>query len=379
MADRPWSPDASLSLAPVACYKTDLEGRLVWVNNAACCLLDVGEADLLGRQVWEFVAPEEQEDVRRAVVLEPGAEGMVGRFERTFVRSDGTRLLLESREQHVRDETGSTIGLRTFLINVTERKRVEQALRTIRENLEVQSREQNPQNMGALAGAVAHEFSNLLTSVMDYANLAAIDLADGFPVRENIGHTLEAASNPAGLPQQMLVYSGAGESVLELLDISKLVEGMVCLLESLIGKAATLELSLCPDLPPIEGDAVQVRQVVLNLFTNAMDAVEEPGGHIAVSTGIIWAEGGELPPLQTGRILCPGLYVYIEVRDTGSGMDAGTLAQVFDPFFTTRATGRGLGLAAARGIMRGHHGSIQVASQLGEGSLFRVLFPAKEE
>ena len=410
-----WNPEGSLSGAPVACHEIDLEARLVWVNAAECRLLGRTESDLLGRQFWEFVAPEEREISRLAVVRILGAEGPLSQCERTLIRSDGARLVLEVHTSHVRDETGTIVGVRTFLIDITARKRAEEALRRIEENLELRVRErtqelelaldflrreiderrlaevehrhpetpvqssQRLESMGPLANGVAHRFNNLLISIMGYTSLAAMDLPEDSPARKNIGHVLEAARNAAGLTQQMLADSDRGKFVLELLDVSKLVEGMARLLESMISTKATLQLNLAPDLPPIEADSGAVRQVVLNLCTNAVEALEESGGAIAISTGIMWAEGGELPPLQSGRILCPGLYVYIEVRDTGSGMDAGTVAKTFDPFFTTKFTGRGLGLAAVKSIMRGHRGSIQVTSQLGEGSVFRVLFPAREE
>jgi signal transduction histidine kinase len=145
------------------------------------------------------------------------------------------------------------------------------------------------------------------------------------------------------------------------LDVGKLIEGMAGLLDSMVGKKATLRRNLAVALPPIAADSGQVRQVVIHLTANAADALGDRSGEIEISTGVMWAERGELPSLQVGRTLCAGLYVYIEVRDTGCGMDGG----------------RGLGLDDVD-IMRGHSGSIQVTSKVGEGTIFRVLFPAKE-
>jgi signal transduction histidine kinase len=145
-------------------------------------------------------------------------------------------------------------------------------------------------------------------------------------------------------------------------DVGKLIEGMARLLDSMVGKKATLRRNLAAGLPCIEADSEQVRQVVIDLTANAADALGDRSGDIEISTGVMWAEEGELPSLEAGRVLCAGLYVYIEIRDTGCGMDAG----------------RRPGLAVVD-IMRGHRGSIQVTSQVGEGTIFRVLFPAKEE
>jgi CheY-like chemotaxis protein len=139
-----------------------------------------------------------------------------------------------------------------------------------------------------------------------------------------------------------------------------------------------LRLHLAPELPPVQGDASQIRQVVMNLITNASESLGENRGEVRVTTGVQWVEAGELAALEPGRILPEGRYVFIEVADTGAGMDAQTLARIFDPFFTTKFTGRGLGLAAVQGIIRGHQGSIRVNSQPGGGTTFRVMFPAAE-
>jgi two-component system, cell cycle sensor histidine kinase and response regulator CckA len=144
-------------------------------------------------------------------------------------------------------------------------------------------------------------------------------------------------------------------------------------------RKAEIHFNLARHLPRVDADAGQLRQVVVNLVTNASDALGENAGKITVSTGLMWAEGGELPSVQTGRTVPAGLYVFLEVNDTGCGMDAAMLSRIFDPFFTTKFTGRGLGLAAVIGIVRGHHGSIKVNSRPGDGTTVRVLFPALEE
>jgi signal transduction histidine kinase len=181
------------------------------------------------------------------------------------------------------------------------------------------------------------------------------------------------------LTQQILAYSGRGGFILEELEVGELIEGMARLLDSMVGKKATLRRNLAAALPHIEADSGRVRQVVINLTTNADDALGGRIGDIEISTGVMWAEVGELPSLEAGRVLGAGLYVYIEVRDTGCGMDAETQGRIFDPFFSTKFTGRRFGLAAVLRIMRAHKGSIQVTSKVGEGTIFRVLFPAKME
>jgi two-component system cell cycle sensor histidine kinase/response regulator CckA len=213
---------------------------------------------------------------------------------------------------------------------------------------------------------------------MGYASLAGMELPGDSRARKSIEQVLAAAKRAADLTQQMLACSGRAQFVMEPVDLSALIEN-VALIESMISGKATLRLDLSPDLPRIEADTGQVRQVAMNLIANASDALGERSGEIMVSTGSTWAEAGELPQLHSGPVLPAGLYVYLEVRDTGCGMDRETLAKIFDPFFTTKFTGRGLGLAAVLGIVRGHRGSIRVNSQPGEGSTFRVFFPASEQ
>jgi two-component system cell cycle sensor histidine kinase/response regulator CckA len=153
------------------------------------------------------------------------------------------------------------------------------------------------------------------------------------------------------------------------------VEGTERLLEPLISKKAAITLDLSRGLPRIEADAGQVRQVLINLATNASDAIGDRNGRITIRTGMLWAEDGDLPPIQSGHIVPAGAYVYLEVADTGSGMDAETLARIFDPFFTTKFTGRGLGLSAVMGIVRAHRGTLRVTSNVAKGTVVRVFFP----
>jgi two-component system, cell cycle sensor histidine kinase and response regulator CckA len=184
-----------------------------------------------------------------------------------------------------------------------------------------------------------------------------------------------AATRASDLTRQMLAYSGRGQFVVEPVDLSELVAEMGSLLRTVLSKLAVLDFDLKATLPLIEADATQVRQVVMNLITNASDAVAERGGQIHVRTGRqrVDADSAELSylgdPMQTGE------YVFVEVEDTGEGMSAETLARIFEPFFTTKFTGRGLGLAATLGIVRGHRGGIRIRSAPGLGACFRVLLP----
>jgi signal transduction histidine kinase len=234
---------------------------------------------------------------------------------------------------------------------------------------------QKLESLGVLAGGIAHDFNNLLMGIMGHTGLALME-PNLEPILRRRLHQIEmAATRAADLTNQLLAYSGRGTFQVEPLSLSRLVDEMEGLLETIISKKATLEHHYAPDLPPIEADATQIRQVIMNLITNASDALGDQPGRIIITTGTMATS-----PLTPCRAGAPpeGEAVFLEVTDTGSGMDADTLARVFDPFFTTKFTGRGLGLAAALGIMRGHLGAVQVESQPGQGTTFRLLFPRSE-
>ena len=193
---------------------------------------------------------------------------------------------------------------------------------------------------------------------------------------DNLHKIEEAAARAADLAKQMLAYSGKGKFVIEHINLNLLLEDMLHMLEVSISKKAVLRLNLIPDLPSVEADATQIRQIVMNLVINASEAIGEKSGVIAVTTGCMDCNKDYLKDVWLDENLNQGLYVYLEIADTGCGMDQHTLAKLFDPFFTTKFTGRGLGMAAVLGIVRGHKGAIKVYSEPGKGTNFKILLPA---
>ncbi len=252
------------------------------------------------------------------------------------------------------------------------RERAEQErLALERKMLEAQKLE----SLGVLAGGIAHDFNNLLVAMLGNAGLALMDITPGARARQYVEQIQVAAQRAADLTRQMLAYSGKGRFMVQPANLNDVIEEMVKLLRVSISKQAALQLNLAPQLPTISADTTQLRQVVMNLITNASDALGERAGTITVSTGAMGVDGAALQHAQPIGDLPAGEYVFLEVADTGCGMDADTQARIFEPFFTTKFTGRGLGLAAVLGIMRGHQGAIQVHSVVGEGTTFRLLFP----
>lgn len=235
---------------------------------------------------------------------------------------------------------------------------------------------QKLESLAVLAGGVAHDFNNLLTVIMGNANLAEMELAEESPARLCLAQLVEASERAADLCNQMLAYSGKGHFLIETVNFNRMIPEIAPLLESVISSRAEVEYQLNDPLPMVEVDTTQMRQVLLNLLTNASEALAEEGGRITVSTASATLSRADLNKSIAGEELEPGTFVILEVADTGSGMTKATCEKIFDPFFSTRFTGRGLGLAAVLGIVRGHEGALRVDSQPGRGTRFQVLLPA---
>jgi CheY-like chemotaxis protein/two-component sensor histidine kinase len=188
----------------------------------------------------------------------------------------------------------------------------------------------------------------------------------------------DAGRRLSGLTHQLLAYSGKGTFVIQPLDVSRLIEEMGHLLAVGVSKKAMLRYELAQDLPAVDGDSSQLGQVVMNLVTNASDALGESGGSIVVRTGLMDVDRDYLSQAYVHEDCAEGSYVFLEVQDSGAGMDAETRGRIFDPFYTTKFTGQGLGLAVVLGIVRSHHGAICVYSKPGDGTTFRVLFPRSQ-
>ncbi len=231
------------------------------------------------------------------------------------------------------------------------------------------------ESLGVLAGGLAHDFNNLLTGVLGNLEVAKLDLPSGSRVASFLEDAGKAARRLADLTERMQSFAGKGRVDKRPLSLSEAVREAGSLAEVTVGLEADLDFRLEDGLPPIRGDAAQVKQVVMNLVQNGVEALLEGGGKVTVSTGRIEADRDLLSAMHLSETLAEGLYVFLEVSDDGCGMDRETEARIFDPFFSTKFAGRGLGLAAVLGIVRSHGGAIGVRSHPGGGSTFRVFFP----
>ncbi|HWR54644.1 MAG TPA: response regulator [Bryobacteraceae bacterium] len=279
-------------------------------------------------------------------------------FETVHARKDGGALEVALTVSPVRDAAGTVVSGAVIARDIGERKRMEAHL----------LRSQKLESIGALAGGIAHDFNNLLTGVLGNASLVLDELPPSHRARPLVEEVLKAGERAAHLTAQMLAYAGMGRFVLASVDISKVVAESRGLLEATISRNIELRFDLDPDLPLLDADPTQIQQLLVNLTLNAAEAIgPERTGAIRIVTR------AEPTHEEGGR---RGVNVCLEVSDDGCGMDEQVLARMYDPFFTTKFMGRGLGLSAASGIVRAHHGAIRVESTPGEGTAFHVQLPA---
>jgi len=339
-------------------------GEIVDINPFTERLLGYARNELVGRKLWEI------EPMRGVPRLRPAFDqirelGMVRFDELTLLTKDGHTLQAEViANMYAEDHRPA---MQFHIRDVGERRRFERELQET----------QKLESLGLLAGGIAHDFNNLLTGIIGNASIAYAELPVDQPVRACLREVMQAGERAAFLTRQMLAYAGQGRFVTGPVNVGDLVTEISPVLRTSIPKSVELKLNLAANLPLVEADSAQLQQMVMNLVVNGAEAIgENTPGRVEIRTSAREIDAREAVELFSAKPSAPGVFVQLEVSDTGSGMDEATKARIFDPFFTTKFTGRGLGLAAVQGIVKGHHGAIRVYSAPGQGTSFLVLLPA---
>lgn len=348
--------------------------RFVRFNKAGEQLLGTSTGALLGKNDYDLF-PSEEALFFEKKDRETLSSGKITDIPEEPIDTPTGKRYLHTKKIPVVDADGLPKYLLGISEDITERKLEEERQRAFERKLQ---ETQKLESLGVLAGGIAHDFNNLLVSILGNVGLVLVDLEPESPVREPVEQIKVAAQRAADLTRQMLAYSGKGRFVMQRINLNSVITEITQLLQVSISKNAALRFDLMQNLPPIEGDVTQVRQVLMNLIVNASDAIGERQGSIRLTTGTVKADREYLAGSFMAPELPEGHYAFVEVADDGVGMDKETQDKIFDPFFTTKFTGRGLGLAAVLGIVRGHGGAIKVSSEQGQGSVFRVLFPIKD-
>jgi len=341
----------------------DNAGNTSFVNAAMAEMLGYSSHEMLGLPLFAFMDEAAQRVATRN--LERRRGGLSERHEFRLRHRSGKDVWTIMATTPILDAAGAYAGAQAVVTDLTERRRLEARV------LQAQKLE----SLGVLAGGVAHDFNNMLVGILGNVDFVLQSAAPGTPAEAALGDIRDAGLRLAELTRQMLAYSGRGRFITQRVNLNTILEELTQLVFSAISKKAQLQFDLAPAGTEIEADATQIRQVVVNLVTNASDALDGKDGTITIATSVVYADRAYQESAFLEQPIAEGSYVVLEVTDTGTGMDANTREKIFDPFFSTKFAGRGLGLAAVLGILRGHSGTVRVQSELGQGTCFRLLLP----
>lgn len=386
LAHRVGELEALLEVLPIGIgIATDAEGRDIRTNRAFAELLRIDPSANASLGAPPGEAPVHFRVLQRGRVLSPdelpiqlaAAQNTIIRdYEEEILFDDGRSVHVLGYAAPLHDDQGRVRGAVGGFVDITARRQAEEDRRVVEGRLQEM---QKVESLGILAGGVAHDFNNLLTGIMGNAGLARLEVRDDSPIASYLDHIEKSSTRAADLCRQMLAYSGRGRFMIKTVDIGELIEDAVGLVRrSFFGKVRVVR-DIGREVPKVRVDPTQIQQVVMNLLINAGEAIGEREGEILVRTRRIRAVRGSFDRWKHYTEMPEGDYVQLEVVDQGCGMTPETLARVFDPFFSTKFTGRGLGLAAVLGIVRGHKGAIAVESEIGRGTTFRVALPAATE
>ena len=344
----------------------DTRARCLYGNPQLAALLGEPSTEaLLGRRYADYTTPDQAAQVEgRHARSRPGVND---RYEVRLRRRDGREIQVDVSTSAVAGEDGRPAGYVALFRDVTEQKALDEQVR------EAQKRE----SLGVLAGGVAHDFNNLLVGILANSGFALAELPAGSEVRDAVEDIRGAAKRASDLTRQLLAYSGRGKLAVGPVDLNLVAREMGTLAAAALSRKAHLDWRLAEGALEVEGDATQLGQTVMNLLTNASDALRGEPGTIVVRSEVVALDQAALARFQGGEGLPDGRYALLEVSDDGAGMDAVTRLRIFEPFFSTKFTGRGLGLPAVLGIVRGHRGAIRVESEPERGTRVAVVLPLR--
>lgn len=347
---------------------------IAYVNPAWVEIFGYTEEEALSfgpEKLWDLVHPDDRDIVRGWNLDRLNGSPVNSRYELRIVRKDGTTRWVEQFANLI--ESDGEPLVQSVCVDITERKEIEAE----KARFEEQNRQlQKAESLGRMAGAIAHHFNNMLAAVMGNLELALDELSETSLARRCVVESMKASARAAEVSRRMLAYLGQFSGSRIALDLGQVIRESIPLLGELIPFQVHLELQLPPKGPIVLGDVACIRQIALQLVSNSVEAMEDGDGSITVAVQTV-----KVTETAPGRFFPPDWemkadeYACLSVADTGAGMEESTQERLFDPFFSTRFIGRGMGLAVVLGLVRAHNGAIAVESELGRGTVFRTLFP----
>lgn len=373
LADREALTQALFASASVGMALADPDGRMLLANEALAHFLEVEPADLLGLELDSLIHPDDRhlgQEARNELLAGRRRSYMV---EQRLLGRRGATTWGHLCVTLLRDDTGAPRLIVLVCEDITERVRADEERARLSRRLREAER---LESLGLLAGGVAHDFNNILTSIQGNSDLALLSLPDDSPARQYLEQIGEAVAQASALTRQMFAYAGQRRVTAGPTEINEAIGALGDLLRASHTSHCHVRFQLSPGLPPVAVQAAHLRQIVMNLVVNAAEAIGEGGGEILVRTDYELLGREALDGLALGEGAEPGPFVRVTVHDTGCGIAPDTLERIFDPFFTTKLLGRGLGLASVHTIVRSQRGALWVESALGRGTTFKVWLPA---
>ena len=353
-------------------FSMNAEGRYVYANQALLETLGYTAEEFYNLTFKDVVDASDLERTERKLDQLISGEKDSEKNVRSAIRSKNGHILRVEGNTSVRRFPDRPPYIRGIYHDITEREQAEEKRRGLEAEI---LHAEKLKSLGILAGGIAHDFNNILTVITNYSAIASTTASLDPDVRQALEQIDCATVRAAQLCKTMLAYSGRDRFIVEPIDLSSIVRETESLLHVTFSKKTWFSLNLAEGLPAIKADSSQIRQVIMNLVTNASEAMGEQEGEVTLETGLVHVDEKTLERNLAGSKATVGEYVYAKVADTGCGMDAETKARVFDPFFSTKQTGRGLGMAAVLGVVRAHRGVILCDSVVGKGTTFTVAFP----
>ena len=357
-----------LDAMPAPLFYKGRDGRYQGCNQAFADFLGKRVDEVIGSTVYD-VAPKDLADIYYRADKELMTRGGKQVYETEIVYADGSRHDVVFHKATYHDDNGKVTGMVGLMLDITERNRAEAERQKMEAKL-VQA--QKMESIGTLAGGIAHDFNNILAAILGYTELALLEIDETHPIHDHLETVLASGNRARDLVRQILTFSRQSEHEKKPLLMAPIVKEALKLLRASVPTTIDFQVDICPDCGHINGDPIQIHQVVMNLCTNAYHAMREHGGRLSVSLKRVTE-----PAEMKQRDLPPGSWLRLTVADTGKGMDEETLERIFEPYFTTKKQGEGtgLGLAVVHGIVMDHEGRIFVESAPGRGTTFTLYFP----
>jgi len=344
---------------------TDKQGNILYINPAGRKILGLSKNTSLSDMKFKHFHSHETSKTLAEDILPQAKKHGTAETECEFIDQDSKPVPMACTFMYLPDKQGNPAHMAVIARDLRHEIALQQQVEHV-DRLE---------SLGVLAGGIAHDFNNILTAIIGNADLATRKLDTDSSAMDHLESIKQSGLQAANLCKQMLAYSGKGTFIIQPLDLSRLITEMMPLLEVSIGKNIVLKCHLDEALPIIDADITQIQQIIMNLVINASEAMDRSDGSVIITTGLMQVDDAYLENSLHKVGTAVGSFIYMEVSDSGCGMDIATQKKIFDPFFTTKFTGRGLGMSAVLGIVNGHNGILNLYSEPNNGTVFKIAFP----